>query len=254
VFRLEGPARSDRNNAILAGYLAFVAGFVNSGGFVLIGSFTSHVTGSVGRLSIDVTRGDLGAAFFAALLAVTFFLGSLSASLILQGPRPARLPRLYGTALLLEGLLLAGFIFVAGLSQTSHPRLRDAEAAILCAAMGMQNSLVTRLSGAVVRTTHLTGVITDLGIETAHWLRWRVRLWRARGAANVAAERPPTHVKTVLLLTIASAFTLGALLGATLTALISRWAMMGPACAVWGASIYAFSQRTSAGGGQPREE
>jgi len=255
VFRLEGPARSPRNNAILAGYLAFVAGFVNSGGFVLIGSFTSHVTGSVGRLSTDVMRGDFGAAFFAALLVASFFAGSLSASLILQGPRPERLPRAYGTALFLEALLLAGFIFVAGLSQTSHPRLRDAEAAILCAAMGMQNSLVTRLSGAVVRTTHLTGVITDLGMEAAHWLRWRARRWRSPGGAGVDEEvRPLTHAGTTLLLTIATTFILGALAGATLTALISRWAMMGPACAVWGAALYAFSQREASGATRPVED
>ena len=252
MFRLEGPARSPRHNAILAGYLAFVAGFVNSGGFVLIGSFTSHVTGSVGRLSIDVTRGDFGAAFFAALMVATFFLGSLSASFILQGPRPAGLPRAYGTALTFEGLLLASFIFVAGYSQTSHPRLRDAEAAILCAAMGMQNSLVTRLSGAVVRTTHLTGVITDLGIETAHWLHWRVSRWRNPGEPETA--RPLTHGGTTLLLTIATTFVLGALLGGTLTAKISRWAMIGPACAVWAAAIYAFSQRSGADAMRPVEE
>ncbi|HEY4184999.1 MAG TPA: YoaK family protein [Polyangia bacterium] len=238
MFRHEGPARSPRANAILAGYLAFVAGFVNSGGFVLIGSFTSHVTGSVGRLSTDVARGDLGAAFFAALLVATFFLGSLAASLLLEGPGP--MPRAYGTALFFEGLLLASFIFVAGLSQTTHPRLRDAEAAILCAAMGMQNSLVTRLSGAVVRTTHLTGVITDLGIEAAHWVRWRVR--RQRGA-NQAEKPAPTGARMLLLLTIATTFTFGALLGATLTALASRWAMVAPACAVWAAATYAWLQR-----------
>jgi len=258
VFRLEGPARSPRHNAILAGYLAFVAGFVNSGGFVLIGSFTSHVTGSVGRLSIDVTRGDFGAAFFAAVMVATFFVGSLSASFIVQGPRPvggprpAGLPRAYGMALTFEGLLLASFIFVAGFSQTSHPRLRDAEAAILCAAMGMQNSLVTRLSGAVVRTTHLTGVITDLGIETAHWLHWRVSQWRNPGEPETA--RPLTHGGTTLLLTIATAFVLGALLGGTLTAKISRWAMIGPACAVWAAAIYAFSQRSHARATRPVED
>jgi uncharacterized membrane protein YoaK (UPF0700 family) len=242
VFRHEGPARSPHANALLAGYLAFVAGFVNSGGFVLVGSFTSHVTGSVGRLGTDVTSGDFGAAFFAALLVATFFLGSLAASLILERPRPEQLPRAYATALFVEGLLLASFIFVAGLSQAIHPRLRDAEAAILCVAMGMQNSLVTRLSGAVVRTTHLTGVITDLGIETAHWFRWRVRSWRP--SETLAPERQqPVRARMILLLTITSTFTVGALLGATLTALSSRWAMLAPACAVWAAAAFAFRQR-----------
>ena len=243
MFRHQGPARTLRANAILAGYLAFVAGFVNSGGFILIGSFTSHVTGSVGRLSNDVANGDFGAAFFAALLVVMFFVGSLSASLMLEGPRASHLPRAYGTALFFEGVLLASFIFVAGLSQTSHLRLRDGEAAILCAAMGMQNSLVTRLSGAVVRTTHLTGVVTDLGIETAHWLRLRVRRWGPGESWTADEQRPPTGARISLLLTIATTFIVGALLGATLTSLTSRWAMVAPACAVWLAAAFAFWQR-----------
>lgn len=243
MFRHVGPARSPRANAILAGYLAFVAGFVNSGGFVLIGSFTSHVTGSVGRLSTDVAGGDFSAAFFAALLVAMFYVGSLAASLILERPRSSELPRAYGTALFVEGLLLASFIFVAGLSQTLHPRLRDAEAAILCAAMGMQNSLVTRLSGAVVRTTHLTGVITDLGIETAHWLRERVRGHRPSEVLPAEQQPDATRARMMLLLTIATTFTLGAVLGASLTALASRWAMIAPACAVWAAAVFAFLQR-----------
>lgn len=243
MFRHEGPARTPYANAVLAGYLAFVAGFVNSGGFVLIGSFTSHVTGSVGRLSDDVTRGEFGAAFFAALLVVTFFAGSFLASLLLEGTSPTRLPRAYGTALSMEGLLLAGFIVVAGLSDAVHPRSRDAEAAILCAAMGMQNSLVTRLSGAVVRTTHLTGVVTDLGIETARWVRWHVARLRARSVNDVDARPAPTRMR--LLLTIVTTFTCGALVGATLTSLASRWAMLAPAVLVLLAAAFAFRQHAA---------
>lgn len=38
-------------------------------------------------------------------------------------------------------------------------------------ALGIQNAMTTKLSGAVIRTTHLTGLTTDLGILTAHWLQ-----------------------------------------------------------------------------------
>ena len=109
--------------------------------------------------------------------------------------------------------------------------------------MGMQNSLVTWLSGAVVRTTHLTGVVTDLGIETAHWLRLRIRRWRPGELLAADEQRPPTRARMTLLLTIATTFIVGALLGATLTALASRWAMVAPACAVWLAAAFAFWQR-----------
>lgn len=52
MFRHEGANRSHHHNQLLAGYLAMIAGFVNSAGFILIGSFTSHVTGNVGRFGI----------------------------------------------------------------------------------------------------------------------------------------------------------------------------------------------------------
>jgi uncharacterized membrane protein YoaK (UPF0700 family) len=246
LFRHEGPARSPRANAVLAGYLAFVAGFVNSGGFVLIGTFTSHVTGSVGRMSTDLTQGDVRAAISAAVLVLMFFGGSLAASLILEGPGPGQAARAYGRALALEGILLAAFIFVAGLSKTTLPRWRDGEAAILCAAMGAQNSLVTRLSGAVVRTTHLTGVVTDLGIEIARWWRWHLRRPRASPASAEDEQRAANRARIRLLLTIATTFIFGALVGAATTALASRWAMIAPSLAVWAAAGYAFRQHRTA--------
>lgn len=78
----------------------------------------------------------------------------------------------YAAAPIVESLLLSLFPCAATLNPAADPRLLDVEAAILCASMGMQNSLVTRLSGAVVRTTRLTAVFTDLGIEAARWFRW----------------------------------------------------------------------------------
>src|SRR5688500_5748635 len=132
VFNREGPSRSLTANAALAGFLAFIAGYCNSGGFILIGSFTSHVTGSVGRISTDVAAGEPGAAFFAVLLVVTFFIGAFAATLIIDSHGTERIIQGYGTALFGQGLLLSIFVFTAGLSQATHPRLMDALAAILC--------------------------------------------------------------------------------------------------------------------------
>ena len=248
MFRHEGPSRRPGTNALVAGYLAFIAGFVNSGGFILIGSFTSHVTGSIGRISTDMASGDAGAAAFAVLLVMMFFLGAFGATLLLEGHKANQISQSYATVLLVEGGLLSLFIFVAGLSHATHPRLLDAEAAILCLAMGVQNSLVTRLSGAVVRTTHLTGVITDLGIETARWYRWhrlKLNALPVLLAADVKPERPLPQ-RVTLLGTIVILFVAGAMLGAVLTMRASRWAMALPALAVLAASGVAFLQRAAA--------
>lgn len=238
---------------MLAGYLAFVAGFVNSGGFILIHSYTSHVTGSIGRFSTDLANGDLVAATSALSLALMFFLGAFAASLIVEGHKTEHTASAYGLALLVQGVLLALFIFLAGLSQATHPRIRDAEAAILCFAMGMQNSLVTRLSGAVIRTTHLTGITTDLAIEAARWYRWhRAKLHGLPSLlrARVPPERPSpgrSAVLSVVLLT----FTIGAAVGATMTWRASRWAMLIPAALILAASAFAYSQRNQTDEAKP---
>jgi uncharacterized membrane protein YoaK (UPF0700 family) len=244
VFRHEGPARNPKRNVILAGYLAAVAGFVNSGGYIMIGSFTSHVTGSIGRLSDDIARGEMAAAASALSLVLAFFGGAVLATLILERPGHSRPAGRYAFALLLEALVLLCFVFIAGLSRATHARILDAEAALLCMAMGMQNSLVTRLSGAVVRTTHLTGVVTDLGIEVARWYRWyRAQLpLPTRRPSEVLPDRPAFD-RVSLLSAITGSFIVGALFGAILTLRTSRWAMCFPAAAILLASGFAFYQR-----------
>lgn len=243
VFRHEGPARDPRANTVLAGYLAAIAGFVNSGGFVMIGSFTSHVTGSVGRMSDDIARGQMPAAASALSLIAAFFAGAFLASLVLEQSDGSRPASRYAFALLIEATVLVSFVFIAGLSRTTHPRILDAQAALLCLAMGMQNCLVTRLSGAVVRTTHLTGVITDLGIEAARWYRWyQAQLpLPLREASEPMPERPAIG-RISLLSAIVASFIIGAVLGASLTLRVSRWAMCFPAAAILLASAFALYQ------------
>lgn len=208
----------------------------------MIGSFTSHVTGSIGRLANDIAEWQFAASVSALSLVLAFFFGAVVASLILEPSKMAPVASRYGMALGAEAGLLALFVFVAGLSRATHPRILDAQAALLCAAMGMQNSLVTRLSGAVVRTTHLTGVMTDLGIETARWYRWQqARILRRNGPISSNAP-PPALGRIWLLCTIIAAFVAGAAAGAILTFRASRWAMCFPAAAVGLASAFAFYQ------------
>jgi len=100
-------------------------------------------------------------------------------------------------------------------------------------AMGLQNSLVTRLSGAVVRTTHMTGVMTDLGIEAARWFRfWRAHISRRmqiRLAMGTSPPAQPPHApRSVLLLTILGTFVMGSATGAVLAARTGRSAVLVP--------------------------
>ena len=222
---------------MLAGYLAFVAGFANASGLVLFGAFTSHVTGNVARVSASVARADLKGAAQAGVLVAVFLLGAVTASLLVETSFFRRTSSAYGAALLVEGSLLSAFV------------VTDA-GSFLSFAMGMQNSLVTRLSGSVVRTTHLTGVITDLGIEIARWARWT---W-SKGPSGLAAtpgRNPaarPTPTRSLLLLTIALTFTAGGMLGAIAAPAWGARSIAIPAVAILLAAAYAFAAGPSSRG------
>lgn len=214
MLRTEGT-RTHRQNQLLAGYLALIAGCVNSAGFVLIGSFSSHVTGNVGRFADDLALRQWGAPF-AMLLIVAFFAGAFSSSMMLESTK--RRSIVYSRLLFLEAALLASFALLSYGLDSTNPQLHDAQAALLCFAMGMQNSFVTRLSGAVVRTTHLTGTVTDLAIEMARWFRsWRTELARKtkiRLVVGDAPVEPPSYDRIQLLGIIVLAFFVGSMAGA----------------------------------------
>lgn len=243
MFRHEGNERTDAENRLLAGYLASTSGYVNSAGFVLIGAFTSHTTGNVGRFANELAIGHRVSALSAALLLAAFFAGAFTASMAIEGNPFGKLPYTYAALLFGEGVLLA--IFVGSTHLFDGPRGWDVSAGVLCAAMGLQNSLVTRLSGAVVRTTHLTGVITDLGIESARWFRY----WRGSLSERVHvplafgknALTRPSPTKLALLLTIIGAFVLGSMAGAAASHSYGRASLYLPILGVVAGGVYAIT-------------
>lgn len=144
--------------------LAVNAGAINAVGLL---SFEhqaiSHVTGSVSWLGLELARGNGAAALHLALVVLAFFAGAAVSGTILEDGA-LRLGRRYGVCLVIEAALLAAAL---------HGFKGDAPAAALwaSAACGIQNAMVSTYSGAVVRTTHITGIVTDLGLALGHWLR-----------------------------------------------------------------------------------
>ena len=242
MFRREGLARSDRLNRRVAGCLALIGGYVNATGVVLLGVFSSHMTGNVSRAATDLASGNLTAALAAMGVVLGFFFGALLASVVLESGFCGTTSRSYGAALALEASWLVVFAVLHGGAVSGRFALPHAFA--LCVAMGVQNSLVTRLSGAVVRTTHLTGVITDLGIEAARWFRWwRDAASRRTGIRLGFGRNPvsrPAFAKVALLGTIAVAFAVGAVGGGLAALAIPRAAMLIPIVAVGACAVYAF--------------
>jgi len=157
-------------NRQLAGSLAFVAGALNAGGFLAVGVYTSHVTGNLSRAVDDVALGLIAPALGALSLVGSFFLGAFCSGLLVSLGQRRRFKGRYAFSLLVQALLLAVFAWFGSTVDLGDKALVPYIACMLSFLMGMHNSVVTTVSNAEVRTTHMTGVVTDLGIELSRLL------------------------------------------------------------------------------------
>lgn len=202
--RLTGSSRSARADRELGLVLAFVAGALNAGGFLAVAQYTSHVTGMVSSVADQAVLGRLDLVVDGLIGVLAFLLGAAACALLVNFGRRRQLRSVYALPLLVEAVL----ILVFGLLGTQLARveglLLPATVLLLCFTMGLQNAVVTKLSGAVIRTTHLTGIVTDLGIELGR------ALYPSRGTEAVRADRGRAALLAGLLL----AFLAGGLAGA----------------------------------------
>lgn len=144
--------------------LACVAGMVNVVGYLgFEHQAVSHLTGTTSLLGAALADGNLRAIGHLWGVLIAFSLGATISGLIIQD-QTLRLGRRYGVVLGIESLLLLVAIPLFKQEQIWGALL----AAMAC---GLQNAMVTTYSGAVVRTTHVSGMFTDLGIGLGHLLR-----------------------------------------------------------------------------------
>lgn len=147
-----------------AGLLAWNAGLVNAVGLMGFShEAISHISGVTTQTGLALSRGDLSIAAHLGAVILAFFAGAVASGAII-GDSTLRLGRRYGVALGVESALL----FFAMLSLRNEGLYGQYLASAAC---GLQNALATTYSGAVVRTTHVTGVVTDLGIAIGRRLR-----------------------------------------------------------------------------------
>jgi uncharacterized membrane protein YoaK (UPF0700 family) len=189
-----------------AGALACVAGMVNAVGFLgFEHQAVTHLTGTTTLLGASIVNSDGRASLHLAGVALAFVAGAALSGMIVQ-EATLRLGRRYGVVLALESLLLFASAVMFRRQETTGALL----AAMAC---GLQNAMATTFSGAVVRTTHLSGMFTDLGIGLGHALR----------------GLPLPKRRLMLCGLIITSFLVGGVLGAALFARMGTDALLVPA-------------------------
>lgn len=186
--------------------LTFISGIVNAVGFLgFWHQGLTHLTGLTTHISIKLSENQFSDVIYLVQLILSFVLGSIISGAVIQ-KSALKLGRNYGIVLLLEATLLYSAIHLL----ESHSQLGQCFVAGAC---GLQNAMATTFSGSILRTTHLTGIFTDLGLWIGHYIR----------------KIPVETFALKIYLSLISGFVCGGILGANLYNEFEYVALLVPA-------------------------
>lgn len=224
MFRKRGTERTFRDNLLLAILLSLTAGAVNVVGLFTVGTQSGNVTGYITHFAEHLSSGsDL--ALRVGLFAACFWMGAFTSTSIFAYLEYyyKQQAHSYQIPLHLEILMLLGIWYTE-----SHAMVEDPiyVSCLLLFSMGLQNALITNISGAVVRPTHMSGTVTDLAINTSFVLFHP----HMRNNATL-------HRKLILHSSLLGSFILGGFLGGLLYHKVGVSALLFPiglleACAI----------------------
>ncbi|MBO9535603.1 YoaK family protein [Herbaspirillum sp.] len=211
--QLTSPARTELSNRHLGRSLAFVAGAINAGGFLAVGQYTSHMSGIVSALADNLVLGDVLLLVAGASSLLAFLAGAATSAILINWGRRHRTNSEYAMPLMLEAALLLCFGILGSNLEGHRLLFVPATVALLCYVMGLQNAMITKISRAEIRTTHVTGLVTDIGIEIGKMCYWAMASG-SPGEPPTAEQVSSARRKLRLLSSLLLMFFLGGVIGA----------------------------------------
>lgn len=199
MLRHTGTNRTPLHNLRLASLFSFVAGIVNVTGLLSLQRLTTNVTGHFAYAAEGVIHHNFQEVIQYLAYILFFLLGAFVSNLCTEGTARRNAKYVYLLPVSIELVIL---LVIALLDQSVITRYGHWLAEPLLFAMGLQNALVTGVSHSVVRTTHLTGLFTDLGIELSQLFFYRT-----------SEQRTKLHTSIRLRLTIITCFFGGCIVG-----------------------------------------
>ena len=187
--------RTPQSDLKLGSVLAFVAGAINAGGLLAVGQYTSHMTGIVSSVADNLVLGQAGLVLSGLIALLAFLVGAMTTTWLVNWGMRRELRSAYGLPLMLEAVLLLVFGLFGAALDLLQAVLVPLTVVLLCFIMGLQNAVITKISQARIRTTHVTGLVTDLGIELGRLLFVN----RRPGVPPVRADRQRLRVHLQLI-------------------------------------------------------
>lgn len=212
---------SDRNEQIdkrLAALLAGIAGALNGATYYAVGFFAANMTGNISSVSDHLATGAWAKALFYLSIVTSFILGAMISALLINAGRRRNFRGIYAACILLEGILVGlvgcGDLWFFGAYRSALLVLS------LALLMGLQNGTVGQISDSKVRTTHVSGLATDLGVELGRALDI---LRQREPASGKGQNRSKLH----LYIWSIAAFLFGGLIGTLCYKWTGGWVIVG---------------------------
>lgn len=207
--RLSGDRRTSSANRHLGLSLTFIAGAINAGGFLAVGQYTSHMTGIVSSLADNLITGRFTVVVIGVMSIAAFVAGAAYSAILINWGQHHRTHSRYAYPLLWEAMLLLCFGLMGGYLETHQTAVLPTTVMLLCFIMGLQNAIISKISNSEIRTTHMTGIVTDIGIE----LGKMVYINSQKESDRYKPVRP-NKARLFLLLSLLSSFFGGGISGA----------------------------------------
>jgi uncharacterized membrane protein YoaK (UPF0700 family) len=231
---LSAHAYSFRQQSRLAISLSWIGGYTNVVALISLGTVVSHVTGTTTNLGHAIGSGEFKEAGFFGYLLLTFVTGAALSGFLTETAKRQDWRSKYVLPIGLEALLLAILTVQLCWRGPAMPgMIFYGNVGLASIAMGLQNATITRISGSVIRTTHMTGIFTDFGLESVQYLFWwSDKLDRNRrrriGRLLKVSRRHPGAMRLLLLISIAGSFGFGTVAGTIAFAHWAPFSMLAP--------------------------
>lgn len=141
-----------------------IAGAMNAAGWLRYGQTLSHMSGNMSKAGFFLAEGKMDAALTLLMILLCYFVGAVISGYAFpkMTPHPWRRAGLVlmscGAMLILSELL---------------PIIDSARMGMFALVLGAQNGMALRYRGLLIRTTHITGHLTDAGAALGRMLRSR---------------------------------------------------------------------------------
>jgi uncharacterized membrane protein YoaK (UPF0700 family) len=201
MLRQSKETRTLKQNLLLASSTAFVSGITNVAGMIAFLAFTSNITGHVATLAKHIVEQNWSEIVVFVVWLLMFFAGAFISNFIVRSMEHKSRYKAHSIPIVIEIFLLL-FVAIYG-----HNFYRETETereiviGVIIFSMGLQNSLVSTISGGLIKSTHLTGLFTDLGGDVSEWLHPNV------------AKTDTIRNKIYVRLTVLSFYFLGGIMG-----------------------------------------